>query len=137
MNILPWIFLKSKRTLKKSNCHILKTLLFTWKPFEKFDFFSSSILVLLNYQLFVDVFVCMLLVLVCYLFYNSVLFCIQQGPKNFIITLKNPSLGAKIGTRSAIVCNITKGKLEFRLLKQWDFIGIVVFSANGLTLFAL
>jgi len=51
--------------------------------------------------------------------------------------LKNPSLGAKIGTRSAIVCNITKGKLEFRLLKQWDFIGIVFFSANGLTLFAL
>ncbi|XP_053406263.1 sodium/calcium exchanger 3-like isoform X13 [Mercenaria mercenaria] len=38
-----------------------------------------------------------------------------QGPKNFIITLKNPSLGAKIGTRSAIVCNITKDELGDRL----------------------
>ncbi|XP_052795078.1 sodium/calcium exchanger 3-like isoform X7 [Mya arenaria] len=38
-----------------------------------------------------------------------------QGPKNFIIVLKNPSLGAKIGTRSAIVCNITKDELGDRL----------------------
>ena len=39
-------------------------------------------------------------------------FILFQGPKNFIITLKNPSLGAKIGNRSAIVCNITKGKIS-------------------------
>ncbi|WAQ99799.1 NAC1-like protein [Mya arenaria] len=38
-----------------------------------------------------------------------------NGPKNFIIVLKNPSLGAKIGTRSAIVCNITKDELGDRL----------------------
>ncbi|XP_052795074.1 sodium/calcium exchanger 2-like isoform X3 [Mya arenaria] len=38
-----------------------------------------------------------------------------KGPKNFIIVLKNPSLGAKIGTRSAIVCNITKDELGDRL----------------------
>lgn len=38
-----------------------------------------------------------------------------KGPKNFIITLKNPSLGAKIGNRSAIVCNITKDTLGERI----------------------
>ena len=43
-----------------------------------------------------------------------------QGPKNFIITLKNPSLGAKIGNRSAIVCNITKGKRTRKLQKSLE-----------------
>ena len=47
-----------------------------------------------------------------------------QGPKNFIITLKNPSLGAKIGNRSAIVCNITKGKYNT------SFIILVLGSKN-------
>lgn len=38
---------------------------------------------------------------------------LSQGSKNFVVALKNPSLGAKIGNRSAVVCHINKGKLFF------------------------
>ncbi|ESO92661.1 hypothetical protein LOTGIDRAFT_162582 [Lottia gigantea] len=40
-----------------------------------------------------------------------------QGAKNFIIALRNPSLGAKIGERSATVCHINKDELIERLVE--------------------
>lgn len=36
-----------------------------------------------------------------------------QGLKNFVVVLKNLSLGVKIGNRSVVVCYINKGKLFF------------------------
>ncbi|XP_078313461.1 sodium/calcium exchanger 3-like isoform X9 [Crassostrea virginica] len=38
----------------------------------------------------------------------------SMGSKNFVIALKNPSLGAKIG-RSAVVCHINKESIEDRI----------------------
>ncbi|XP_061162761.1 sodium/calcium exchanger 2-like isoform X2 [Saccostrea echinata] len=38
-----------------------------------------------------------------------------KGSKNFVIALKNPSLGAKIGHRSAVVCHINKESIEDRI----------------------
>ncbi|XP_048733163.1 sodium/calcium exchanger 2-like isoform X4 [Ostrea edulis] len=39
----------------------------------------------------------------------------SMGSKNFVVALKNPSLGAKIGHRSAVVCHINKESLEDRI----------------------
>ncbi|XP_061162803.1 sodium/calcium exchanger 2-like isoform X6 [Saccostrea echinata] len=39
----------------------------------------------------------------------------SMGSKNFVIALKNPSLGAKIGHRSAVVCHINKESIEDRI----------------------
>ncbi|XP_048733160.1 sodium/calcium exchanger 2-like isoform X2 [Ostrea edulis] len=39
----------------------------------------------------------------------------SKGSKNFVVALKNPSLGAKIGHRSAVVCHINKESLEDRI----------------------
>ncbi|KAL5004041.1 hypothetical protein ScPMuIL_017497 [Solemya velum] len=41
-------------------------------------------------------------------------------PRNFIIALRNPSLGAKIGIRSAIVCNINREDLDDRIARVLD-----------------
>lgn len=38
-----------------------------------------------------------------------------KGSKNFVVALKNPSLGAKIGNRSAVVCHINKESIEDRI----------------------
>lgn len=38
-----------------------------------------------------------------------------KGSKNFVVALKNPSLGAKIGSRSAVVCHINKESIEDRI----------------------
>ncbi|OWF47929.1 sodium/calcium exchanger 2-like isoform X3 [Mizuhopecten yessoensis] len=38
-----------------------------------------------------------------------------KGSKNFIIAIKNPSLGAKIGQRSATVCHINKESVDDRI----------------------
>ncbi|XP_070172834.1 sodium/calcium exchanger 2-like isoform X3 [Littorina saxatilis] len=38
-----------------------------------------------------------------------------QGPKNFIITIRNPSTGAKIGIRSAVVVHLNKDELMERV----------------------
>ncbi|XP_069137491.1 sodium/calcium exchanger 1-like isoform X7 [Argopecten irradians] len=39
----------------------------------------------------------------------------EEGSKNFIIAIKNPSLGAKIGQRSATVCHINKESVDDRI----------------------
>ncbi|XP_052696784.1 uncharacterized protein LOC128175294 isoform X11 [Crassostrea angulata] len=39
----------------------------------------------------------------------------SMGSKNFVVALKNPSLGAKIGSRSAVVCHINKESIEDRI----------------------
>ncbi|XP_019927713.3 sodium/calcium exchanger 3 isoform X11 [Magallana gigas] len=39
----------------------------------------------------------------------------SMGSKNFVVALKNPSLGAKIGNRSAVVCHINKESIEDRI----------------------
>lgn len=38
-----------------------------------------------------------------------------QGSKSFIVTIKNPSIGAKIGKTATIVCHINKGKFQFHI----------------------
>ncbi|KAK3096603.1 hypothetical protein FSP39_001609 [Pinctada imbricata] len=39
----------------------------------------------------------------------------SKGSKNFIMTLKNPSLGAKIGQRGAVFCHLHKETVEDRI----------------------
>ncbi|XP_076443822.1 sodium/calcium exchanger 2-like isoform X2 [Babylonia areolata] len=43
-----------------------------------------------------------------------------QGPKNFIIALRNPSIGAKIGIRSAVVVHLNKDELMERVGEVLD-----------------
>lgn len=38
-----------------------------------------------------------------------------KGSKNFVVTLKNPSLGAKIGRLGGVVCHINKESIEDRI----------------------
>ncbi|XP_041367224.1 sodium/calcium exchanger 2-like isoform X2 [Gigantopelta aegis] len=43
-----------------------------------------------------------------------------KTPKNFIIALRNASLGAKIGLRSAVVCHINKDEVTERIAELLD-----------------
>ncbi len=72
------------------------------------------------------------------MFLNSlqiVFFHSFQGSKNFIITLRNPSLGAKIGSHSAAVANLTSGKqLDTSIKNKMTLVSYVTPKINLLCL---
>ena len=47
-----------------------------------------------------------------YVYYISLVSYWQGGPKNFVLCLRNPSTGAKLGEHSAAVAYVNSGKCE-------------------------